>query len=573
MKFINFKKLLKEIGHFNFLTISVLLFLTLTAFFAGQNSLPPIDRDEARFAQASRQMLQNSDYINIKFQDEIRAKKPVGIYWIQALSANFLGEISISSYRFPSIISSIISILFVGLLARLIFPIYQSLIIILFFASSITFIGETHLAKTDATLLALICVQQYYLLNLILKKGSLLQNKYLYPSIIWLVFAFGILVKGPLSIAILFLTIIAFCLLKKDFSLIKSLNPLLGIIICLIVILPWVLAINDSTQGLFLEKAFNDDFVNKLKSGQEGHGAWPGAHFLMLPITLWPIAIFIPGSVLFVLNNKTNIVVQFLVCWIVPFWILIEIVPTKLFHYSLPVLPAIAILSIGSLFHFKSNINNINNNFFRKIIIYVSIFFGLGGVILGGAILYFSSKFNFNYDLSITIGAITVFIITIIIFFLSIILIKKSEIYIKQNNKFIYNIPFLIIFLATIFNIINFQFILPKLDYLYPSRLILNKIKDIKPDAIAISGYHEPSLVFLLNGEVLLSSPQEVAIFMAEGKNNIGLVEDDALKEFLDISKELNSSIRTDEVIKGYNIAKGKHVKIHIFKNQMFDLR
>ena len=78
MKFINFKKLLKEIGHFNFLTISVLLFLTLTAFFAGQNSLPPIDRDEARFAQASRQMLQNSDYINIKFQDEIRAKKPVG---------------------------------------------------------------------------------------------------------------------------------------------------------------------------------------------------------------------------------------------------------------------------------------------------------------------------------------------------------------------------------------------------------------------------------------------------------------------------------------------------------------
>ncbi len=103
--------------------------------------------------------------------------------------------------------------------------------------------------------------------------------------------------------------------------------------------------------------------------------------------------------------------------------------------------------------------------------------------------------------------------------------------------------------------------------------LTLNKIKDIKPDAIAITGYHEPSLVFLLNGEVLLSSPQEVAIFMAEGKNNIGLVEDDALKEFLDISKELNSSIRTVEVIKGYNIAKGKHVKIHIFKNQTFDLR
>ena len=182
MKFINFKKILKEIGHFNFLTISVLLFLTLNALIAGQNSLPPIDRDEARFAQASRQMLQNSDYINIKFQDEIRAKKPAGIYWVQALSAKFFGEKNISSYRLPSIISSLISMLFIGLLSRLIFPIYQSLVVTLFFASSIAFLGEAHLAKTDATLLALICVQQYYLLNLILKKGSIVQNKYLYPS-------------------------------------------------------------------------------------------------------------------------------------------------------------------------------------------------------------------------------------------------------------------------------------------------------------------------------------------------------------------------------------------------------
>ena len=143
----------------------------------------------------------------------------------------------------------------------------------------------------------------------------------------------------------------------------------------------------------------------------------------------------------------------------------------------------------------------------------------------------------------------------------------------KKTNKYIHKIPFLIICCATIFNIINFQFILPKLDYLYPSKLILNKIQDIKPDAIAITGYHEPSLVFLLNGEILLSSPQEVAIFMAEGKNNIGLVENAALEEFLDISKELNLSIKTEEVIKGYNIAKGKHVQIHIFKNQTFDLR
>ena len=38
-------------------------------------------------------------------------------------------------------------------------------------------------------------------------------------------------------------------------------------------------------------------------------------------------------------------------------------------------------------------------------------------------------------------------------------------------------------------------------------------INDINPEAIVSAGYHEPSLVFLLNGNVLLSTPQEAAIF------------------------------------------------------------
>ena len=43
-----------------------------------------IDRDEARFAQATRQMLETGDFLRIRFQDEARNKKPAGIYWLQA---------------------------------------------------------------------------------------------------------------------------------------------------------------------------------------------------------------------------------------------------------------------------------------------------------------------------------------------------------------------------------------------------------------------------------------------------------------------------------------------------------
>ena len=149
-----------------------MIILIILALFSGQYSIPPIDRDEARFAQASSQMIQSGDYVNIKFQDEIRAKKPIGIYWLQAFSAKIFGQEDIGSYRIPSLLSSIITLVFVGLITRLIFP-YQTLIVTLLFASSIVFMGEAHLAKTDATLLCLICVQQYFLLKIILHQEIL----------------------------------------------------------------------------------------------------------------------------------------------------------------------------------------------------------------------------------------------------------------------------------------------------------------------------------------------------------------------------------------------------------------
>ena len=109
-------------------------------------------------------------------------------------------------------------------------------------------------------------------------------------------------------------------------------------------------------------------------------------------------------------------------------------------------------------------------------------------------------------------------------------------------------------------------------DYLHPSNAIMKKLKKVRADAVASSGYHEPSLVFLLNGDVLLSDPHEVAIFMAEGKNNVALIEKSDLKLFLETTNDLNLKIKEISIVKGFNIAKGRHVEIYIFQNQLFDL-
>ena len=76
----------------------------------GHHNVPPLDRDEARFAQASKQMLQTGDYITVRFQDALRAKKPAGIYWFQSTFANFLGADDISSYRFVNLLALLASV-------------------------------------------------------------------------------------------------------------------------------------------------------------------------------------------------------------------------------------------------------------------------------------------------------------------------------------------------------------------------------------------------------------------------------------------------------------------------------
>ena len=76
----------------------------------GHGSIEVLDRDEARFAQASKQMVQTADIITVRFQEELRAKKPIGIYWLQSASASLFGSDKISSYRFPSLIGYILSI-------------------------------------------------------------------------------------------------------------------------------------------------------------------------------------------------------------------------------------------------------------------------------------------------------------------------------------------------------------------------------------------------------------------------------------------------------------------------------
>src|SRR6202790_114962 len=141
--------------------VAVLVLVALLNFLPGFFDIPPIDRDEARFAQASKQMIENRDYVDIRFQNEVRYKKPVGIYWLQAgvvQTARALGMTraltTIWLYRVPSLIGAIGAVLLTYWTALAFVSRRAALLAGLMMASSILLGVEARLATTDAMLLA-----------------------------------------------------------------------------------------------------------------------------------------------------------------------------------------------------------------------------------------------------------------------------------------------------------------------------------------------------------------------------------------------------------------------------------
>src|SRR6266480_1985273 len=84
----------------------IVLFLGCLLFHvAGTWSLPLIDRDEPRFAEAAREMRERGDYIVPYFNNQFRFDKPPLTYWFQIASYRFFGENDFAA-RLPTAVAS-----------------------------------------------------------------------------------------------------------------------------------------------------------------------------------------------------------------------------------------------------------------------------------------------------------------------------------------------------------------------------------------------------------------------------------------------------------------------------------
>ena len=112
--------------------------------------------------------------------------------------------------------------------------------------------------------------------------------------------------------------------------------------------MPWLVAIGVVSHGAFFEKAVGHNLLGKVGAGEQAHGQPPGYYLALFTATFWPGSLAAAAAAPFVWRERRTPQVRFLIAWIVPTWLLFELIATKLPHYVLPIYPAIACLAAGA---------------------------------------------------------------------------------------------------------------------------------------------------------------------------------------------------------------------------------
>jgi 4-amino-4-deoxy-L-arabinose transferase-like glycosyltransferase len=342
-----------------------LFFGSVLFHLAGTWSLPLIDRDEPRFAEASREMIERGDYVVPYFNNQLRLDKPPLAYWSQVASYRIFGENDFAA-RFPSALAA-------ALTAMLIFAWGVRIggekvgwwATIIFTLSLQTFV-HAKAAVADMWLVLFMTIAYWSGFELIQRptlnaqcstpnQGAAASKP---PWAIWkspfLVFysalALGFLAKGPIAWTPL-LTLVAIIIHSRDWPLARRFKILPGILFTLAVVALWGIPALIQTRGEFFTVGIGRHVIGRSLATMEGHGANSlGMYLLLLPFYFVTIFVsFFPWSIRLPwltknLWRRRDSIDNYLITGVAIIFVIFSLIKTKLPHYTLPAFPLLALL-------------------------------------------------------------------------------------------------------------------------------------------------------------------------------------------------------------------------------------
>jgi 4-amino-4-deoxy-L-arabinose transferase-like glycosyltransferase len=453
-------------------------------------------------------------------------------------------------YRVPSLIGAIGAVLLTYWTALTFVTRRGAVLAGLMLCSTVLLGVEARLAKTDAMLLLTVVAAMGALSRVYLswQRGEDPEHpSWLWPAIFWTAMAGGILLKGPLILMFVVLTVGVLAILDRSASWLWRLRPVWGLTWLLVLVLPWFVAIFWRAGDAFFADSIGGDMLSKL-AAQESHGAPPGSYLLMFWVTFWPGAPLAAMAAPAIWRARREPGAQFLLAWLVPSWIVFEIVLTKLPHYVLPLYPAIAILTVGALE--------------RRVL--------SRSWLMRGAAWWFAIPAIMS--MVAVIAAITLtrqpvflawpFVAASLIFGLFAWWMYEDN----RAERSLLNAAVASLFLS----VAVYGIVVPALTPLFPSAEIARALRNVVcvgPKAAA-AGFQEPSLVFMTGTPTVLTDGSGAADFLGHGSCRFALVEARSERGFAQRAEAIGLRYNVAARIDGYNFSQGKAISIAVFRSE-----
>lgn len=539
--------------------LMVLFAVCFLAWAPGLLTLPPLDRDESRFAQATKQMLETGDYVDIRFGDGPRYKKPAGIHWLQAVSTEIFNRSPardiIWTYRIPSFLGAFAALALAFWAARAFAGVETAFYAALALGLTLLVSSEAKLSKTDAVLLATVLASQGVLMRAYLSAripGRIAPDLKL-SLLGWTAFAVGVLIKGPIILLVCLATIVAISLWDREWRWFGRLYPWRGLLLMLAIVLPWGIAIGIESHGLFYEKSLGEDFGRKLIGGEETHGAPPGYYLALVSFSFWPATLLLVPGIVYGIKRWREPVTRYLLAWAGATWVMFEAAPTKLPHYILPAYPALAFLGALWLTHAMTTAETRGEKIARLVSVFlflaVAVFFA---VLVGWAPDRFGSGSRWFLYAGGAVGAL----IACVAGWLA----RKGP-----NPAALFTAALAVL----VFYPVATLGTAPRLEQLWLSprlaQLVAKYRQPSDPQAVIASGYTEPSLVFLLGTHTILRNGRPAGDLAAQ-QGGLVLVEQDQDSRFLEHVKAGGALAQALDALDGVNYSRGRMAHITLYR-------
>ncbi len=332
----------------------LLFMLALGLALTGAGALPLIDRDEPRFAEASREMLERGDFIVPYFNAAPRLQKPPLANWCQAASFKLFGQ-SERSARLPSALAAALTALVVYGFARRLYGGDTGFWAGLVFTLSL----QTWVLAKAATADMLLAL----FVTLGMRAGWELVQSQAPPACRqagwWCVFygsiALGFLAKGPLAL-LPAATVIAYAAWTKQKDLNRAMRFELGLPLAIFIVGLWAVPAIQMTHGDYFRVGIGQQVIGRSLGVMDSHGARGAVGYvLLLPfyfvsifLSFFPWSVFLVPMALFwrKAGNRTA-AENYLITGVLLLFLALTPIRTKLPHYTFPAFPALAVLFAG----------------------------------------------------------------------------------------------------------------------------------------------------------------------------------------------------------------------------------